>query len=128
MCLRSLLCLHLQLYYHVVGTAASEDVLVFEIPEHPKWLVSASVSHDGNFVFIYLREGTAHANQLRFMDLRPTGGSFVAGTPVVNLVDNFDAEYRYVANLGSTCLFSSNHKAPRSKIITMNLDALEEEV
>lgn len=37
--------LNQKLYYHVLGTKQSEDVLVAEFPDHPKWHSSAVVSN-----------------------------------------------------------------------------------
>lgn len=37
----------------------------------------------------------------------------VRALPVVKLVDNADAEYRYVANEGSVLTFKTNLNAPR---------------
>lgn len=36
--------LHQKLFYHVLGTPQSEDVLVAEFPDHPKWMSGAEVS------------------------------------------------------------------------------------
>jgi len=36
-----------QIYYHVLGTNQSEDVLCWKDPEHPKYSFGASVTEDG---------------------------------------------------------------------------------
>lgn len=41
--------LHQKLYFHVLGTPQSEDVLCAEFPDHPKWMAGAEVFHDFAF-------------------------------------------------------------------------------
>lgn len=33
-----------KLYFHVIGTKQSEDILVAEFPDHPKWHSALTVS------------------------------------------------------------------------------------
>jgi prolyl oligopeptidase len=39
--------LNLEIYYHVVGSDQSEDILCWKDPEHPKYSFGASVTEDG---------------------------------------------------------------------------------
>lgn len=41
---------HHMLWYHVLGTPQSSDVMCFDVPEQPKWLLSAEVTADGRCV------------------------------------------------------------------------------
>lgn len=36
-----------QIYYHVLGSNQSEDILCWKDPEHPKYSFGASVTEDG---------------------------------------------------------------------------------
>lgn len=38
--------LHQKLYFHVLGTPQSEDVLCAEFPDHPKWMSGAEVREE----------------------------------------------------------------------------------
>lgn len=38
--------LHQKLYFHVLGTPQSEDVLCAEFPDNPKWMSGAEVRWD----------------------------------------------------------------------------------
>lgn len=41
-----------KLYYHVVGTPQSTDVLVYERPDQPEWGINASVTEDGRYAIL----------------------------------------------------------------------------
>ena len=46
-----------RLYYHRLGTPQSDDVLVYQAPENPKWTVGGSVSEDGRYLIISVGDG-----------------------------------------------------------------------
>lgn len=41
-----------KVYYHRVGTAQAEDVLVYEDPEHPEWESQPEVTADGRYLVL----------------------------------------------------------------------------
>lgn len=52
---------------------------------------------------------------------------FLAGLlPYVKLVDNFDAEYEYIANDGTLFTFKTNLKSPNYKLINIDFEKPEQ--
>jgi prolyl oligopeptidase len=47
-----------RVYYHRVGTAEENDLLIFEDMEHPLRYHNVSLSYDRKFLFLYVAEGT----------------------------------------------------------------------
>uniref|UniRef100_A0A8C2L0X5 Prolyl endopeptidase n=1 Tax=Cyprinus carpio TaxID=7962 RepID=A0A8C2L0X5_CYPCA len=75
--------LNQKLYYHVIGTSQSEDILVAEFPDNPKWQSSLTVSDDGRYAVLSITEGCEPVNRLWYCDLQqlPSGitGQFACG-------------------------------------------------
>uniref|UniRef100_H2SNL2 Prolyl endopeptidase n=2 Tax=Takifugu rubripes TaxID=31033 RepID=H2SNL2_TAKRU len=114
-----------KLYYHVIGTQQSEDVLVAEFPEHPKWHSSVTLSDDGRYAVLSITEGCEPVNQLWYCDLQLLPDGITGPLPWVKLVDNFEAQYSYITNEGTLFTFHSNLDAPRYRLINIDIQRPE---
>ncbi|KAF4092027.1 hypothetical protein AMELA_G00016200 [Ameiurus melas] len=112
--------LNQKLYYHVLGTPQSQDVLCAEFPDQPKWMSGAEVSDDGRYVLLSIREGCDPVNRLWYCDLDTVSDGITGLLPWVKLIDNFDAEYEYVTNEGTVFTFKTNLDAPRYRLINVD--------
>src|SRR5262249_50010692 len=52
------LSLNQKLYYHKLGTPQSDDVLVYERPDQPKWTIGGHVTDDGHYLIVSIGDGT----------------------------------------------------------------------
>ncbi len=106
-----------KLYYHRLGTPQAEDELIYERPDQKEWAFAGRVTEDGRYLVITVWKGTSRNNGVFYQDLgRGTGD-------VIELLKDFDAEYAFVANIGSVFVFVTNHDAPRSRVIAVDLEA-----
>uniref|UniRef100_A0A4W4H0T2 Prolyl endopeptidase n=1 Tax=Electrophorus electricus TaxID=8005 RepID=A0A4W4H0T2_ELEEL len=112
--------LNQKLYYHVLGSPQSQDVLCAEFPDQPKWMSGAEVSDDGRYVLLSIREGCDPVNRLWYCDLDTVPDGITGLLPWVKLIDNFDAEYEYVTNEGTVFTFKTNLDAPRYRLINVD--------
>jgi prolyl oligopeptidase len=78
------------------------------------------VSDDGYFAVIHVWEGTDPKNRVYFIDLNaPTRPRITA--PVVKLIDEADAAYRFVQNEGLTFILRTDLDAPRGRLIGVTI-------
>jgi len=110
-----------KLYYHRVGTDQSEDVLVYHRPDEPEWGFAASVTEDGRYLLISVWKGTDPRNRLLYKDLLEPYGM------PVDLIDNFDHGFSLVGNDGPVFYFETDHEAPNSRVIAIDIRTPERE-
>jgi len=108
-----------KLYYHRLGTDQSQDVLVYERPEHPDWGVAAEVTHDGRYAILSVWLGTDRRNRVYYLDLRDARRPRVTGD-VVRLLDDFDASYGFIGNDGPVFYFVTDLDAPRKRVVAID--------
>jgi len=104
-----------KLYYHRIGTPQSADTLVYDRPDQKEWGFGGQTTDDGRYLVITTTKGTAAKYRVSYKDLsRPD-------SKVVDLIDNFDAAYTFIDNVGSVFYFSTDRKAPKQRIVAIDV-------
>jgi prolyl oligopeptidase len=104
-----------KLYYHKIGTAQDADVLVYDRPDQKEWGFSGTTTDDGRYLLITASQGTAHKNRVFYKDLAK------ADAPVVALIDQLEAAYEFIDNVGPVFYFVTDRKAPRQRIVAIDI-------
>jgi prolyl oligopeptidase len=102
-----------QLYFHRLNTAQSQDLLIYERPDHKDWGFGAIVSDDDHFLVLSVWQGTDVHNRLFYQDLE------VAGS-IVELIPDLEATYEFVGNDGTVFYFKTDLDASRGRIIAID--------
>jgi len=103
-----------KLYYHRLGTAQSEDKLIYERPDNKEMGFAGNVTDDGHYLIIHVWQGTSPKNRLYYKDLTQSD------SPVVKLLDDFDAQYTFIDNDGPVFWFQTDLDASRGRLIAID--------
>ena len=114
-----------KLFYHRLGTQQAQDSLVYERKDHKDWQFQSSVTDDGRYLIIAVSKGTDDKERILYQDLQPPAAGKPAN-PIIELVDNFEAEYSFVDNDGPVFFFKTNLQAPRGKLIAIDIRSPKE--
>lgn len=103
-----------KLYYHKLGTAQSEDELIFGGTEAEKHrYVGGSVTEDNKYLLVSASVSTS-GNKLFIKDLEDPNASFVT------ILDHTDSDTYVMENEGSKLFLNTNLNAPNKKIVTVD--------
>ncbi|MCA9255393.1 MAG: S9 family peptidase [Phycisphaerales bacterium] len=105
---------HQKLYFHKLGTPQADDTLVYERPDQKDWGFGGDVTEDGSYLIISVWQGTERKNRIYYKDLRNPNAE------VVKMLDDYDAEYAFLGNDGSTFYFRTDLSAPKGRIISID--------
>ena len=103
-----------KLFYHRLGTAQAEDRLVYERPD-PQEYVFGYMTEDGHYLLIIVSKGTDRRQRVFYKELAD------AKAPVVALLNDFDAAYRFIDNDGPLFWFRTDLEAPRGRVIAIDI-------
>ncbi|WP_016951073.1 prolyl oligopeptidase family protein [Anabaena sp. PCC 7108] len=103
-----------KLYYHKLGTSQSEDILIYHRPDQKEWGFSGEVTEDGKYLIISVWLGTDSRNLVFYKDLTQIN------TEVVELINQFEANYSFIDNEESIFYFRTDLNAPRGRVIAID--------
>ena len=110
-----------KIYYHRIGTAQADDLLVYERPDEPKWGLGGRVTEDGRYLLIRVSQGTDTRHRLHYLDLKDAQNPQVQGE-VVRLIDVLEAQYAVIGNNGPVLFVDTDLDAARHRIIAIDLE------
>src|SRR2546427_4540998 len=108
-----------KVYYHRLGSAQAQGVLVYERSDQPDWGFGAAVTDDGRYVVMNVWLGTDRRNRVHYLDLRSATRPRVTGA-VTRLLDDFDAGYGFIGNDGPVFYFLTDLDAPKKRVIAID--------
>lgn len=105
------------IYFHRLGTAQTEDRLVHATPDAPTLSHYPLATEDGRWLVIITGEGTDNRYRVTLIDLAAPDFA-----PRV-LVPGLDNAWSYVGNIGTTFFWATDYRAPRMRIVAMDVAA-----
>jgi prolyl oligopeptidase len=110
---------HHNVFYHTVGTGQESDKLIYADKIHAERNFTAEVSKDETLLYITGTESTS-GNSLMVKELSKPD------SPFITIYDNFDSDNNVIDNENGNILILTNNKAPRYRLIAVNLLKPEE--
>jgi prolyl oligopeptidase len=104
-----------KIYYHRLGTPQSADTVTWYRADQPDWSYSPYVTEDGRYLILTVFKSSADKYRVYYKDL-----SDPYAMPV-ELIDNFENEYSFIANDGPVFWFKTDLDAPRRRLIAIDV-------
>ena len=102
-----------KLMFHKIGTDQSEDYVVYENPDQPRWGWGISVIKDTSIKILSISEGTDERNRL-YIQLN-TGEKFIP------LIDELIGAYSFIDSKDGILWFYTTEGAPNGKIVNLEI-------
>ncbi|BBD61944.1 peptidase S9 prolyl oligopeptidase [Nostoc sp. HK-01] len=104
-----------KLYYHKLGTPQSEDILIYQRPDQKEWGFGGGVTENGQYLIIAVWLGTDSRNLVFYKDLTNPQAE------VVELINEFEADYSFIDHDDSIFYFRTDLNAPRGRVIAIDI-------
>lgn len=102
-----------KLMFHKLGTSQSEDVIIYENSDKPRWGWGISVVDDSEVRFLSISNGTDERNRL-YVQLEKNGSFFP-------LIDELIGAYQYLDSKDNIHWFYSTENAKNGKVVSLEI-------
>ena len=102
-----------QLMFHKLGTSQSEDIIIYENPDKPRWGWGINVVKDSQIKFLSISNGTDERNRLYVQLNRDE--SFIP------LIDELIGAYQYLDSKDDIHWFYSTENAKNGKVVSLQI-------
>ena len=110
-----------KIYYHRLGTAQSDDRLIYERPDEPALFINADTDETGRYLFFRTNKGTSNKNELFVKDLGdPLAPKLDA--PVRALYPGHTAAYEPLGVVNGQLYLLTDRGAPNKKVVSVPID------
>ena len=109
-----------KIYYHAIGSAQSEDRLIYERAEEPTLFISAGLDETGRYLIVTTNKGTSAKNELFVADLENPKKPNLAA-PVTPLFTGHDAAYDPIGIVDGVIYLLTDRDAQRRRIVATPL-------
>ncbi len=103
-----------KLYFHPIGKPQDEDELIYQREDHPRWGIGGGVTEDGDYLVLYISQGTDPKNRVFYKSLKGEDAE------VIELLPDGDADYGFIGNEGPVFFFKTDLDAPRKRVIAID--------
>ncbi len=102
-----------KLMFHELGTAQSEDIVIYENPDKPRWGWEISVVNESDIKFLSISNGTDERNRL-YVQLEKNGY-------FIPLIDELIGAYQYLDSKDDIFWFYSTENAKNGKVVSLEI-------
>ena len=102
-----------KLMFHKLGTSQSEDKVIYENPDKPRWGWGISVVQESDIKFLSISNGTDERNRL-YVQLKK-------GEEFIPLIDELIGAYQYLDNKDDIYWFYSTEGAKNGKVVSLQI-------
>ena len=103
-----------KIYYHKIGTAQSEDKLIYKNASYPKRFYTASTTDDDKLLFLY-ESGEGRGNAFYMKELKKANATFMP------LATNMDYEYHPIEAVNGKLYIYTNYNAPKYRLMVADI-------